>query len=67
MTGGKIEEWLLDTDGHADVNLRILAVMPHLERSTLFAGWVPDSGAAEWGQVQPGQWLFYSARRWVSI
>lgn len=44
---------------------RVLAIMPHPERS--FASWVPDGKKEEWGDVLPWQRLFYSARRWVSI
>ncbi|KAL6721529.1 phosphoribosylformylglycinamidine synthase [Lecanora helva] len=46
---------------------RLLAMMPHAERSTLFASWFPEDRAAEWGPTLPWQRMFYSARRWVSI
>ncbi len=46
---------------------RVLAIMPHPERSTLFASWIPDGKKEEWGGVLPWQRLFYSARRWISM
>ena len=46
---------------------RVLAMLPHPERSTLFSSFVPPGKAGEWGQTLPWQRLFYSARRWVSI
>lgn len=46
---------------------RVLSIMPHPERSTLFASWVPDGKKEDWGDTLPWQRLFYSARRWVSI
>ena len=67
MTEGNAIGLGLIQEMSTDKILRVLALMPHPERSTLFASWVPEGKAAEWGQTLPWQRLFYSARRWVSI
>ncbi|KAJ9268531.1 hypothetical protein DTO271D3_3119 [Paecilomyces variotii] len=45
---------------------RVLAIMPHPERTVLngIASWLPPS-AESWGDVGPWGRVFYSARRWV--
>lgn len=67
MTDGKLSNLRAVRMNPVDMKSRVLAIMPHPERSTLFASWAPEGKAAEWGQTLPWQRLFYSARRWVSI
>ncbi|KAI7971699.1 hypothetical protein EIK77_002700 [Talaromyces pinophilus] len=45
---------------------RVLAIMPHPERTVLggVASWLP-ADAEKWGDVGPWGRIFYSARRWV--
>ena len=46
---------------------RVLAMMPHTER-TILAGtgsWIPGAKLEEWGDLGPWARLFHSARRWV--
>lgn len=45
---------------------RVLAIMPHPERTVLggIASWLPPE-AEQWGDVGPWGRIFYSARRWV--
>ncbi|KAL5335180.1 CobB/CobQ-like glutamine amidotransferase domain-containing protein [Aspergillus crustosus] len=45
---------------------RVLAIMPHPERTVLngVASWLPAK-AEEWGDVGPWGRIFFSARRWV--
>lgn len=67
--GGRLTHFLASVQCKLCVNRysRALAIMPHPERSTLFASWVPDGKKEEWGDTLPWQRLFYSARRWVSV
>lgn len=56
-------------DGIAGVrtpNGRVLAIMPHPERTVMnsIASWLP-SNAEEWGDIGPWGRVFFSARRWV--
>lgn len=46
---------------------RILALMPHVERTILsgVSSWIPDGKNEEWGQMGPWIRIFQSARRWV--
>ena len=46
---------------------RVLALMPHPERTVLggIASWIPEGKTAEWGDKGPWARLFESARRWV--
>jgi phosphoribosylformylglycinamidine synthase len=46
---------------------RVLALMPHCERTILsgVGSWVPDREHEEWGQTGPWIRVFQSARRWV--
>lgn len=46
---------------------RVLATMPHPERTVLsgIASWIPAGKAKEWGELGPWARLFQSARRWV--
>lgn len=46
---------------------RVLALMPHPERTVLgcVGSWIPDRSAEEWVEVGPWGRLFFSARRWV--
>ncbi|PGH04994.1 phosphoribosylformylglycinamidine synthase [Polytolypa hystricis UAMH7299] len=48
-------------------NGRVLALMPHPERTVLagIGSWIPDGKAEEWGEVGPWGRMFFSARRWV--
>jgi len=45
---------------------RVLAIMPHPERTVIggVASWLPTD-AENWGDVGPWGRIFYSARRWV--
>lgn len=47
-------------------NGRVLAIMPHPERTVMngIASWLPTD-AAEWGDIGPWGRVFFSARRWV--
>ncbi|OKL64136.1 Phosphoribosylformylglycinamidine synthase [Talaromyces atroroseus] len=47
-------------------NGRVLAIMPHPERTVIggVASWLPPD-AEKWGDVGPWGRIFYSARRWV--
>ncbi|KAL3472512.1 CobB/CobQ-like glutamine amidotransferase domain-containing protein [Aspergillus californicus] len=49
-----------NTDG------RVLAIMPHPERTVMngIASWLPAK-AEEWGDIGPWGRIFFSARRWV--
>lgn len=53
--------------GMRSVDGRVLALMPHPERSVLggVASYIPDGKAEEWGEYGPWVRLFQSARRWV--
>lgn len=46
---------------------RVLALMPHPERTVLggVASWIPSGKSAEWGELGPWGRIFQSARRWV--
>lgn len=46
---------------------RVLAMMPHPERTVLagVASWIPPGKTEEWGDTGPWGRLFFSARRWV--
>ncbi|KAF2402895.1 phosphoribosylformylglycinamidine synthase-like protein [Trichodelitschia bisporula] len=46
---------------------RVLAMMPHPERTILkeVGSWMPEDQAAEWGEYGPWVRMFKSARRWV--
>ena len=46
---------------------RVLALMPHPERTVLagVGSWIPDGRREEWGDVGPWGRVFGSARRWV--
>ncbi|KAF1812342.1 phosphoribosylformylglycinamidine synthase [Eremomyces bilateralis CBS 781.70] len=46
---------------------RVLAVMPHVERTILkpVASWIPDAQSEDWGDFGPWVRVFQSARRWV--
>lgn len=46
---------------------RVLALMPHPERTVLsgVASWIPAGKSAEWGELGPWGRIFQSARRWV--
>ena len=48
-------------------NGRVLALMPHPERTILrgVGSWIPDGKADEWGECGPWGRVFMSARRWV--
>ncbi|KAF2467988.1 phosphoribosylformylglycinamidine synthase [Lindgomyces ingoldianus] len=48
-------------------NGRVLALMPHPERTILreVASWIPRGRMEEWGELGPWSRLFRSARRWV--
>jgi phosphoribosylformylglycinamidine synthase len=50
-------------------NGRVLALMPHPERTVLggIGSWFPGDGgmAEEWGDIGPWGRIFFSARRWV--
>lgn len=47
-------------------NGRVLAIMPHPERTVMngIASWLPRD-AADWGDIGPWGRVFFSARRWV--
>ena len=47
-------------------NGRVLAIMPHPERTIMngIASWLPPN-AEEWGDIGPWGRVFFSARRWV--
>ena len=53
--------------GVSSKNRRVLALMPHPERTVLggVASWIPEGKTAAWGQKGPWARLFESARRWV--
>lgn len=46
---------------------RVLALMPHPERTVLdgVGSWIPQGKSKEWGKVGPWGRIFQSARRWV--
>lgn len=46
---------------------RVLALMPHPERTVLggIASWIPAGKSSEWGELGPWARIFQSARRWV--
>lgn len=46
---------------------RVLALMPHPERTVLggVASWIPAGNSAEWGELGPWARIFQSARRWI--
>jgi phosphoribosylformylglycinamidine synthase len=46
---------------------RVLALMPHPERTVLagVGSWVPDGAWAQWGEIGPWGRIFRSARQWV--
>lgn len=46
---------------------RVLALMPHPERTVLggVGSWIPQGKSEEWGNVGPWGRIFQSARRWV--
>lgn len=46
---------------------RVLALMPHPERTVLggVASWIPAGKSTEWGDFGPWGRIFQSARRWV--
>jgi len=46
---------------------RVLALMPHPERTVLggVGSWIPQGKSEEWGSVGPWGRIFQSARRWV--
>ena len=46
---------------------RVLAIMPHPERTVLggIASYLPDGAAEKWGDIGPWGRIFYSARKWV--
>jgi phosphoribosylformylglycinamidine synthase len=46
---------------------RVLAMMPHPERTILkeVGSYIPEAQAKEWGEFGPWARLFKSARRWV--
>lgn len=46
---------------------RVLALMPHPERTVLggVASWIPKGKSEQWGSVGPWGRIFQSARRWV--
>lgn len=46
---------------------RVLALMPHPERTVLggVGSWIPAGKGGEWGEVGPWGRIFWSARRWV--
>jgi phosphoribosylformylglycinamidine synthase len=46
---------------------RVLAMMPHPERTVLagVASWIPPGKTEEWGDTGPWGRMFFSARRWV--
>ena len=46
---------------------RVLAMMPHPERTVLagVASWTPPGETEEWGELGPWARIFMSARRWV--
>ncbi|MCJ1407316.1 hypothetical protein MMC19_001387 [Ptychographa xylographoides] len=46
---------------------RVLALMPHPERTVMSAigSWIPDGKTKEWGDMGPWGRIFQSARRWV--
>jgi len=46
---------------------RVLALMPHPERTVLggVGSWIPKGKSEEWGSVGPWGRIFQSARRWV--
>jgi phosphoribosylformylglycinamidine synthase len=46
---------------------RVLAMMPHPERTVLagVASWIPPGKTEEWGDTGPWGRLFFSARQWV--
>jgi len=46
---------------------RVLALMPHPERTVLdgVGSWIPPGKSEEWGNVGPWGRIFQSARRWV--
>ncbi|KAI9822679.1 MAG: hypothetical protein M1827_000398 [Pycnora praestabilis] len=46
---------------------KVLAVMPHPERTVLreVGSWIPTERMQEWGETGPWGRLFFSARRWV--
>ncbi|KAI9699596.1 MAG: hypothetical protein M1820_007095 [Bogoriella megaspora] len=48
-------------------NGRVLALMPHPERTILknIGSYIPNNEAEEWGEVGPWARMFKSARRWV--
>ena len=53
--------------GVRSVDGRVLALMPHPERTTMsgIGSWIPDGKVEEWGEHGPWHRLFTSARRWV--
>ena len=53
--------------GVRNLDGRVLALMPHVERTILsgVSSWVPDGKNEEWGQMGPWIRIFQSARRWV--
>ncbi|KAF2095979.1 phosphoribosylformylglycinamidine synthase [Rhizodiscina lignyota] len=53
--------------GVRSVDGRVLALMPHPERTVLanVGSWVPEEMAKEWGEFGPWFRMFRSARRWV--
>ena len=46
---------------------RVLAMMPHPERTVLagVASWIPPGTTEEWGETGPWGRLFFNARHWV--
>ncbi|OJJ48989.1 hypothetical protein ASPZODRAFT_60758 [Penicilliopsis zonata CBS 506.65] len=52
--------------GVRSANGRVLAIMPHPERTIMngIASWLPDE-AENWGDIGPWGRMFFSARRWV--
>lgn len=57
----------LGTAGVRTPDGRVLALMPHPERTVLggVASWIPQGKSEEWGSVGPWGRIFQSARRWV--
>ena len=53
--------------GVRSVDGRVLALMPHPERTVLkgVSSWVPDGAWEEWGAEGPWARLFQSARQWI--
>lgn len=58
---------LLGITGIRTPDGRVLAMMPHPERTVLsgIGSWIPRGKAETWGEVGPWGRLFQSARRWV--